>query len=67
MPSTLLEAFKPSNVPIAMKFATLGVLLCSLFTAGLMLCAHTFAPIADRSRTEAQAHVVATAVAVAFE
>jgi methyl-accepting chemotaxis protein len=67
MPPPLLEAWKPSNVPIATKFASLGVVLCSLFTAGLLICAHTFAPIGDRSRTEAQAHIAATAAAQAFE
>ncbi len=55
------------NVPIGTKFAGLGVFLCTLFFVGLLLCARTYAPIADRSQAEARAHTVATAAAQAFE
>ena len=51
------------NVPIGTKFAGLGVFLCTLFFVGLLLCARTYAPIADRSQAEARAHTVATAAA----
>jgi methyl-accepting chemotaxis protein len=55
------------NISVGTKFAGLGVTLCVLLAAALFLCAHTYAPIADRSRVEAQAHTVATAAAHAFE
>jgi methyl-accepting chemotaxis protein len=67
MAKRLLIACNPHNIALGMKFAILGALLCTLFSAALFLCAHTYAPIADRSRIEAQAHTVATAAAQAFE
>jgi methyl-accepting chemotaxis protein len=63
----LLDACHPRNVPLVAKFAVLGVFLCALLSGGLVLCAHTYAPIADRSQVEAQAHTAATAAAEAFE
>lgn len=62
----LLGAFN-RNVSLGTKFAGLGVALCVLLAAALFLCAHTYAPIADRSAVEAQAHTVASAAAQAFE
>lgn len=55
------------QLPLGVKFGVLGALLCALFVAALFLCAHTYAPIADRSRAEASAHTVAAAAAEAFE
>src|SRR5450631_2992558 len=66
MVSRLFGAFD-RNISVGTKFAGLGVTLCVLLAAALFLCAHTYAPIADRSRVEAQAHTVATAAAQAFE
>jgi methyl-accepting chemotaxis protein len=67
MASRLFQACNPRNLGLGIIFAVLGVLLCALFSGALFLCAHTYAPIADRSRAEAQAHTVATAAAQAFE
>jgi methyl-accepting chemotaxis protein len=53
--------------PLGVKFGVLGTLLCTLLVGALFLCAHTYAPIADRSRAEASAHTVAAAAAEAFE
>jgi methyl-accepting chemotaxis protein len=67
MASRLFSALNPRNIALGTIFTALGVLLCALFSAGLFLCAHTYAPIADRSRVESHAHTVATAAAQAFE
>src|SRR5450755_2381633 len=67
MASRLLNACNPFNLALGKTFAVLGFLLCVLFSGALFLCAHTYAPLADRSRAEGRAHTVATAAAQAFE
>ena len=56
-----------SNVRLSLTFAVLGFVLSGLLAAALFLCAQTYAPTADRSHVEAQAHTVATSAAQAFE
>lgn len=67
MASRLFNACNPCNIALGTTFALLGLLLCTLFSGALFFCAHAYAPIAERSRAEAQAHTVATAAAQAFE
>jgi diguanylate cyclase (GGDEF)-like protein len=55
------------SFPIGVKFAFLGLFLCTSFATALFLCAHTYSPIVDRSLEEARAHDVAASVAEAFE
>jgi diguanylate cyclase (GGDEF)-like protein len=55
------------GVSIGVKFGLLGIFLCGSLAAALFFCARTYAPIADRSRDEAQAHAAALAAAQAFQ
>jgi methyl-accepting chemotaxis protein len=63
----LFQRLQTRDVRIGTKFTVLGVVLCTLLVAALFLCAHTYAPIAERSRIEAQAHAAASAAADAFQ
>jgi methyl-accepting chemotaxis protein len=55
------------RIPIGLKFAVLGGLLCASFAVALFLCAHAYASISEHSDDEAQSHVVMAATADAYE